>query len=165
MKNLLLFFLLFFHALHADEIVGFWKSIDPKTKEQDSIIAIYECGGCYYGRIILTYDPGGFFADTIYAPYKRAPGMVGEPYYCGLDIIWHLQKRGGKYVDGKILDPLHGKVYNVELWREGRNLVVRGKLLCFGRNHIWIPAEEGDFPPNFQIPNLSLLTPRICQTK
>lgn len=165
MKKLLflsMFCLFSFHfPSHAEEIVNFWKTVDEKTHQAQSIIAIYPYEGKYFGRIILTFDDDGKSKDTIYHPVDKAPGVVGNPYYSGLDIIWNLEKEGDKYTNGKILDPQKGKVYNAEAWLEGDDLIVRGELLIFGRNQTWPRAQESDFPSDFKKPDLSSITPKI----
>ena len=41
-------------------------------------------------------------------------------------------EKDGKNLDGgKILDPKKGKVYSCEMWRDGENLIVRGKIAFF----------------------------------
>lgn len=146
------------------EIVGFWKTVNEKTMKPESVIAIYQYHGQYFGRIMLTYDNDGAVQDTIYQPKKRASGVVGNPYYVGMDIIWGLKKEGDKYKDGSILDPEKGYIYGAEAWKQGEKLIVRGKLLMFGRNQTWPPAEESDFPEGFRKPDLTALTPLIPKT-
>lgn len=155
------FYLLSFHSLFSQDIIGFWKSIDEKTGRPQSIIGIYEYQGAYYGRIIVTYNDEGSVADTIYNAKERAPGVIGHPFYAGMDIIWELEKHPNKYKDGHILDPEHGKIYDAELWINHNKLVVRGELLFFGRNQEWPLATEKDFPPNFKKPDLAKLVPTI----
>lgn len=152
------------HLNQGGDITGFWKTVDEKTLKPQSIIAIYPYQGHYFGRIILTYYEDGSVQDTIYNPKKRALGVVGNPYYVGLDIIWGLKNEGSKYKDGTILDPEKGHVYGAEAWRQDDKLIVRGKLLIFGRNQTWPPATEIDFPDGFQKPDLSLLIPVIPKT-
>ena len=41
----------------------------------------------------------------------------------------------------KILDPKKGKVYGCAMWRDGENLIVRGKIAFLGRNQTWLPDE------------------------
>ena|SRR5579872_2791159 len=148
----------------AEDIGGFWKTINEKTGEAQAVIAVYEHEGRYYGRIIGSYGPDGKMHDTIYTPIKRAPGLVDQPFYSGLDIIWFLVDRGSKF-KGKILDPEHGDVYNSELWIDNGNLVVRGKVLMFGRSQTWLPAVKADFPEGFKLPNLKTLVPNIPTVK
>jgi uncharacterized protein (DUF2147 family) len=163
------FFCLFFVSLAffcnraaAEDITGFWKSINEETGKPQCIVAIYEYDDKCYGRIIGTFDDDQKLTETIYAPKERAPGVIGKPFYCGLDIIWDLIDNGISY-KGKILDPQKGNVYNSELWIEKGNLVVRGKLLFFGRNQTWVAASPSDFPKGFKKPSLESLVPVIPQ--
>lgn len=90
-----LFFLLAFCATaFAQDIGGFWKAVNEKTGKADCIVAVYQYQGIYYGRIIGTYNQDGVMDDTIYAPVDRAPGVIGNPFYCGLDFIWGLREKG-----------------------------------------------------------------------
>lgn len=146
----------------AEEIVGFWKTINDEGKAQ-CIIAVYEYEGLCYGRIIGTFGANGNMKDSIYKPVEKAPGVVGDRYYSGLDIIWYLEDNGYKF-KGKILDPEHGKVYTAELWREFENLIVRGKLGPFGRSQTWQAAIDSDFPKDFKKPDLKALIPDIPET-
>jgi uncharacterized protein (DUF2147 family) len=149
-------------SIFSDDIKGFWKTINEEGKAQ-CIIAVYGYGDVYYGRIIGTFDDNGKMDDTIYHPVKRAPGVVGTPFYSGLDIIWGLVDVGVKY-KGKILDPEKGNIYNSEMWVDNDgNLIVRGKYMVFGRSQKWFPAEDGDFPKDFKKPNLDELVPSIPQ--
>ena len=160
MFKVFLCLLVSFGLFSTEDISGFWKTIDDKTGQARSVIAIYESGGFYYGKIIGSFDDHGKIKDSIYAPVGRAPGLVGQPFYSGLDIIWYLVDTGNQF-KGKILDPEHGKVYNAELWIEHGDLVVRGKLLMFGRSQTWVRAKESDFPKGFKLPDLKSLTPAV----
>lgn len=163
MKSLILLLMTVFSPLAAQEIIGFWKSVDEHTSKPQSIVAIYEYQGKYFGRIIATYGENGQVQDSIYAPKERAPGIVGKPFYAGLDIIYDVQKEGDRYKDGKIVDPQEGKVYSTEIWVQNGNLIVRGEVLFFGRNQTWPPASDSDFPAGFKKPDLSKLVPQIPQ--
>jgi len=159
-----LFLLVCTQGVLAADIVGFWKTVDEKTGHAQSLVAIYEYQNKYYGRMIATYEDGSI-DDTMYAPKTRAPGVVGHPFYSGMDFIWDLQPNGSKYTDGKILDPQRGRIYNAEAWVEDGNLIVRGKLLFFGRNQTWPAATEKDFPTGFKKPDLNQLVPSIPKVK
>ncbi len=126
----LIYMLTFCGVALAQDIGGFWKTVDEKTGKAESIIALYQYQGKYFGRIIGSFDDNGNIKDSIYAPKGRATGVDGSPYYCGMDIIWNVQKRKSKY-KGKIMDPRNGKVYNAGLWIRDGDLVVRGELLFF----------------------------------
>ena len=160
------FFLFVFlcRALFGASIEGFWKTVDEATGHPRCVLAVYEYDGVYFGRIVGTFSDKGEMNDTIYKPIGRAPGVVGDPYYSGLDILWDLRYAGISY-KGKILDPQKGNVYNAELWTEGSNLIVRGKLLIFGRNHTWYPAQPKDFPKGFKMPALNSFVPVIPKVK
>lgn len=145
----------------SEDIVGFWKTVDEKTGKPQSVVAIYPYQDKYYGRLIVTFDEGGKIEDTIYQATNRAPGVVGTPFYAGLDIIWNLKPDGKKFIDGEILDPEHGRIYGAEVWRKGEDLIVRGKVLFLGRNQTWPRAVEEDFPKGFQKPDLTKMTPVI----
>lgn len=145
----------------ADDILGFWKTIDENTGKAQSIIAIYEYQGRYYGRIMATYNENGRIKDSIYHPVERAPGVIGNPFYSGLDIIWNLRNKENKFLDGKILDPQKGKVYGAELWRKNDQLVVRGKLWIFGRSQVWQPVADSEFKK----PDLRKFVPQIPQVR
>ena len=148
----------------AEDISGFWKSVNEEG-HAECIFGIYEYDGLYYGRIIGTYNSEGKMDDTIYHPKERAPGVIGKPFYSGLDIVWGLNDSGAKF-KGKILDPQKGNIYNCELWinSEG-NLVVRGKFLFIGKSRVWLPAHLSDFPTDFQVPDLAEFVPEIPQVK
>ncbi len=148
----------------AQGIVGYWKTINEKTNQPESLVAIYENNHHYYGRIIATYEDGKL-KERLGSASERAPGVVGEPTYVGLDFIWDLEKEGDKYIDGRIMDPEEGKVYDAELWVENGKLKVRGKIWIFGRTQTWLPATERDFPSDFPKPSLNNMIPNIRKVK
>ena len=151
----------FLFGLNADDIDGFWKTVTEKNEKSYSVIAIYEYKGKRYGKIIATYA-NGVMKDNLYMPTNRAPGVFGNPFYCGMDMIWDLRKDGDRY-KGKILDPEKGNLYNAELWVKDGKLVVRGKVLFIGKNQTWRPAEPSDFPKSFKMPDTKTFVPNIPQ--
>ncbi|HSW87388.1 MAG TPA: DUF2147 domain-containing protein [Rhabdochlamydiaceae bacterium] len=153
----------FCSKLAAQDISGFWKKVG-KDGQTRCVVAVYEYQNKYYGQIIATYDKKGQMSETIYKPKGRAPGVKGNPFYCGMDFIWDLQHKGSRY-KGRILDPQRGKVYQSELWVKDGNLIVRGEILFFGRNEEWFPVKDTDFPSDFIKPDLKKLIPIIPQVK
>lgn len=153
--------LTFSPLIAADSIIGFWKTIDENSGRAQSVIAIYEYQGKYFGRIVATLDNNEKIKDTIYQPRERAPGVIGNPFYAGLDIIWNLKNNGKKFTQGEILDPQKGRIYGAEMWLNNGNLVVRGKLLIFGRNQTWIPFADHEFTVAFRKPDLRTFVPSI----
>lgn len=129
-------------------ITGYWTTIDDETGKAKSVVQIYQYKGKYYGRIV----------DLLEDKNARA-ATPGRPLIMGMHIIWDLEKDGKTYEDGEILDPKNGKVYGCEVWREGKNLIVRGKIAFFGRNQTWLPnttykAPEDSAPPVPKKPRL-----------
>ena len=170
MNKLLLVFLLCIigfgmDLIADDDVVGFWKTVNDKTGKAESVVAVYEYQGKYYGRLVAAFNKEGVIDDTIYEPRDRAPGVEGNPYYSGMDIIWDLKKKGSKYADGKVIDPEKGRVYDAEMWIKDGNLIMRGELLFFGENETWPPMKDEEFPKNFKKPDVSTFVPVIPQVK
>lgn len=157
--------LLFTNSLFSEDIKGFWKTIDDKTGKAQSIIAIYPFQDKYYGRIIATYDDKGKIKESLSNPIEKAPGVKGNPYYIGLDIIWDLKKDNDKFTRGKILDPEQGKVYVAEAWKKNGKLNVRGEILFLYRDQEWLPVKESDLPKEMPKVDLNNLTPRIPEVR
>jgi uncharacterized protein (DUF2147 family) len=163
MKRILVAFILMMTCCKvwaADNIAGFWKSINDDTGKAQCIVAMYEYKGKYYGRIVATCDKEGIISDSIYKPVDRAPGVVGNPYYAGLDLLWDLRDKGDKY-KGKIVDPEKGGIYTATVWTEDGNLNVRGQLLIFGKTVTWLPTTKADFPKSFKMPDVKKFVPVI----
>lgn len=154
-------------SIFADaDIKGLWTAMDDATGKPGCIVSMYEYQGKFFGRIIAIYDdkkPDELYG-TIDNPKKRAPGIKGHPFYSGLDLVYNLVRHGSKYV-GNIVDPRKGDVYNAEVWREGKNLIVRGKLWIFGRNQTWYPVDEKKLPKDFKVPDSSTFVPKIPEAK
>ena len=156
---LLAVFIFSVSVLWADNsVLGLWKTVDDKTGEVKSIVKVYEYRGKVFGRILVTYEDGRL-KDTYDDPDYRAEEVKGQPFFAGLDIIWNMVRKGDKWKKGKIMDPKEGKVYSSEMWRDGNDLVVRGKIGPFGRNQTWLSASAADLPSGVQEP--SSLTPVI----
>lgn len=125
----------------AADISGTWKQIDDKTGSPKALIQIrQEKDGRYVGKIVkITPRPGYVPRETCVdcpEPYRNKPIL-------GLDIIHHLESLGdNNYGNGKIIDPLTGKLYSVKgrLISNGRLLQLRGYLgiSSLGRTQVWI---------------------------
>lgn len=160
-KKFIFLFVCLSLSLLAEEITGFWQTTNEKTHKPNSVIAVYNYKGRYFGRIIATYNKEGVMDDTIYNPKERAPGIVGKPYYCGLDIVCDVARTGDNSFKGYVIDPKGGKIYRASLWRENENLILRGKMFVFGENRTWLPFPEKDFNSTFKKPDLSSFVPVI----
>lgn len=155
------FILLFCSVLTAQNITGFWRTIDDKTNKPNSVVAVYPYEGKYYVRIIGSFNEQGEIDDSIYNPQGRAPGIVGHPYYSGLDFVWDAVYQGGGRFAGYVIDPRNGNIYNAQLRKKGDNLILRGELLIFGRNQEWPPFPEDRFNDKFKKPDISTFVPVI----
>ncbi len=146
-------------------ISGLWKSRDQHSDRPRALVAIYKYQGEYYGRMLATYDEDGNIQDTILDMKEKAPGVVGNPPYCGMDFIYSVTKmdREDKY-RGKILDPQKGKVYDAEFWLSGDDLIVRGKVWIFGKNILWLKASKQDLPKGFSLNKINDFVPVIPRT-
>lgn len=144
-------------------IVGFWQTLNQNTKKPQGIVAIYEYQGKYYGRLIGSYNAEGKIDDSIYKPVERAPGIRGNPHYCGIDFVWSLRPAGSRY-KGKVIDPRKGNVYDAEVWRRGNDLILRGKVMMFGKNLTWLPADHV-FSLGFKKPNVEKFIPTRPRVK
>lgn len=142
-----------------DNITGFWYTVNKKTGKPGAVVAVYSYKGKYYGKIIGTHNEKGVLDDTIYHPKSRAPGLEGKPFYSGLDIVWDAAQDDGEgRYKGYVVDPVKGKIYHAELWRDSNNLILRGKLFIFGRNEVWPPFTQ--FTKEFPKPELAKLIPQ-----
>lgn len=131
----------------AADVTGNWRSIDDKTGFARSIINIKKTAdGTYSGTIskVLTHEG--------YTPKKfcvNCPAPFTDKPIEGLNIIWGLvavPSTKGVYDNGKILDPLSGKIYRAKLTlgTDGKTLNVRGYIgfSMFGRSQIWQRESE-----------------------
>lgn len=157
----LLLFLCLFCNLSADEITGFWQTINKRTGKPNSVFAVYPYQGNYYARLIGIYEDDGQLKDTIYHPVRKTEGVKGHPYYSGLDIVWGAKPIGMDKFKGRVMDPRNGKVYDAVLWKQQGNLILRGQVFVFGRNEVWPPFPEENFNKNFKKPDISTFVPNI----
>ncbi len=127
----------------AQDITGFWTTIDDETKQPKSVVHLYAHDGKVYGRVVKLFNN----------PDATAKNVVGAPRILGLDILWDMQDAGERFKGGEILDPKKGKVYKCEAWRDGDNLIVRGKIAFLGRNQTWLPAAGFPSPATAPVPN------------
>ena len=146
-------------ALAADDITGLWKGLDEETGETKMLAYLYEYQGRGYGRMVATYHEG-VLREFMGGPVSDiADKWAGNPAYVGMDLIWDMEDRGSKWKKGCICDAEKGKIYGCEMWIEGENLVVRGKVGPFGGNQIWFPVEDSEIPSGLDYGNPSSWVP------
>jgi uncharacterized protein (DUF2147 family) len=122
-------------SVSAKDFVGLWTTVDDETKEQKSVVRIYRHGDKYFGRIV-----------NLFKNKDAVAKLPDSPKILNLDIIWNMENDGKNLDGGKILDPKKGKVYSCEIWRDGKNLIVRGKIAFLGRNQTWLPYNGEPLP-------------------
>jgi hypothetical protein len=59
------------------------------------------------------------------------------------------------------MDPRKGRTFNVELWVQDGDLIVRGELFFFGKNEVWHRATQSDFSIHFKKPDTTAFVPVI----
>ena len=140
MKNSVLALLLLVSvaaSAQVGNILGDWKTIDDKTGERRSVVAIYqESDGLYYGKIakMLVGEPG-----------LKCTTCKDEDYNApleGLVIIRGMKfdAKANALTGGKVLDPESGKFYYGKIYTKDGKLVLRGSLDkagLLGRNQTW----------------------------
>ena len=119
--------------------VGTWTTIDDATGQPKSEIEVYETAdGKLAGRVarVLQSTRGpNAFCEKCRGERKNQPieGMV---------ILWGMQRSGGEWKGGQILDPASGKVYSATMQPDaaGKQLQVRGFMgfSLLGRTQVWV---------------------------
>lgn len=157
-----------FVAHAANPIAGMYQTIDDKTNQPKSIVAIYEYNDDddveVAGRIVALYGADGKISETIANPVKIADKVKGAPHYAGLDIIWDMEwdDDDNRYEDGKIMDPTSGSVYSSVIWQEAPGtLNVRGKIGPIGRTQKWRALDAANLPAEIKNIDTSNWTPKI----
>ena len=121
--------------------VGTWHSIDDKTQEIKSEIAIADNGGVLTGRIakLLRKDAKQDAVCDLCTDDRKDKPILG------MEIIRGAKKQDGKEVweGGKILDPENGKTYTLRLTpiEAGKKLDVRGSVFGIGRTQTWVRVQ------------------------
>lgn len=124
------------------QIEGKWKTIDDETGEAKSIVEIWKANdGLYYGKIIKLFDETK--QNDVCDECDKDDPRYNKPIV-GMLIIRKMEKvDDNEWDEGDILDPANGKVYDCKMWREGKNLQVRGYIgwSLIGRSQTWLPAK------------------------
>jgi uncharacterized protein (DUF2147 family) len=133
---------------HADggadkNIYGYWKSLDKETGKTQSIFRIWEDKGKLVGKVVKSFPkPNG---DKPQELCTECSGNQKDKPVIGLIFLWGLEldkENPRKWVDGKVLNPEDGKVYNaeLELGQDAKTLTIYGyikMLVKLGGSNTW----------------------------
>ncbi|MCF6240348.1 MAG: DUF2147 domain-containing protein [Bacteroidales bacterium] len=141
-SSLMMFVFLMMSTVAFSQIEGKWKTIDDETGEAKSIVEIWKAkDGLYYGKIIKLFDETK--QNDVCDECDKDDPRYNKPII-GMVIIRKMEKvEDNEWDEGDILDPANGKVYDCKMWREGKNLQVRGYIgwSLIGRSQTWLPAQ------------------------
>lgn len=136
-------------AFAGEIVLGYWKTIDDKTKSKKSIVKIFKKGGKYFGKIIRLFRKPS--QDQNPKCTKCTDHRKNKPII-GMQILENLKKAPSKwkgrdwYNKGKILDPNNGKIYGtwISPTNDGKKLLVRGFIgfSLIGRSQTWLRAKK-----------------------
>ena len=126
---------------------GYWKHVDDDTGKTDSIFKVWRENGELKGRIVKMIPVNE--DDKPNPVCTECEGERKNQPIEGMLMIWgfHFDKEDKKWVEGKILNPEDGKVYNSEITLTNKGLEVYGYIrviVKIGGTSIWTrptPAE------------------------
>lgn len=141
MKKNIITLTLFLVAMttQSQTIFGKWHSTNEDTGEVDSVIEVYKKDAKAFAKVIAIKNPARKDAvcDLCEGKNKNKPIL-------GLNILTGLEKDGGEWSGGKILDPRNGKVYKCYIKLVAPNkLKIRGYIgfSLIGKTAYWQRAE------------------------
>lgn len=123
-------------SIHAQSVIGRWKTIDDDSNKPKSIVEVYEKNGKIFGRIEKLYLEPGEDPDPV---CDECTDHRKDKKVMGMMIITDMEKDGDEWNGGKILDPENGKIYRCKIWVEDGNLKVRGYIAFLYRTQTWLP--------------------------
>ncbi|OTG95191.1 MULTISPECIES: DUF2147 domain-containing protein [unclassified Acinetobacter] len=135
---------LFSSSAIAENIVGTWRYMDDKTGEAKGLVKIeQQANGTYAGTALKATPRAGYipkeFCTNCPAPYTNKP-IIGMQVISGLQTEDQMN-----YTNGKIIDPVSGKVYRLKgrISANGKKLFLRGYMgvSAVGRNQTWLRVE------------------------
>lgn len=123
------------YANPTPSVVGFWETIDDRTGQKKAIIKIVEVGRHIEGQIVKVYwkEKDNHICVACHGKLKNQPIE-------GIRFLWGLEKTSPNlWMNGEILDPHNGQVYQVRIIKQKNNLFVRAYLgiPILGRTQVW----------------------------
>lgn len=122
-------------SFQPNSVIGTWVNIDDETGVEKSEIVLYIKDGKLYGRIerlLIPEDQGKVCVNC--------KGKEKDQPIEGLIIVKGLEQEGDSWIDGDIMDPANGKLYDCTISLDDVNtLNVRGFIgfSFLGRTQIW----------------------------
>lgn len=118
--------------------VGLWEQVGDDGRVS-GWFQIYDRGdGIYEGKLVKMFHRPGEPTNPI---CTRCPGEQRNQPTLGLTLIKGMKREGNSFVNGSILDPRDGNVYNarMDLSPDGQRLMMRGFLgiELFGQTQTW----------------------------
>ncbi len=125
---------------------GLWQATDRENGQPTGWFLIADHGGVYDGMIVRMFMKPGEDPNPVCG--QCTDDRHDKPWL-GLDIIRGMKRDGMKYVDGSILDPRHGSIYNamMTLSPDAQTLVVRGYIgiSLLGQDQYWTRLPDTAF--------------------
>lgn len=139
------------HASDADQINGYWRSIDDATGFAKAIVQIQKASnGTYLATVAETIERPNYTAAEFCVD---CPAPFTNRKIVDMPVVWNMKadpKKDLHYTGGYIIDPLSGKIYAAEakLSPDNRRLTLRGKVIGAGilnRSQTWL--RENNYTP------------------
>lgn len=137
MKHLLSILILAIFSNIGDaqtDITGYWINTDDEDGQEKSVIQIYRTQDGTYEAKVVELLPAATLKIC-----SACPGDKKDQPILGMVIFWDLKPYKDYYSYGQIMDPKSGKVYKLNVSREGNQLEVRGYIgiSAVGRSQYW----------------------------
>jgi len=127
----------------SQSVTGNWMTLDEETGYPRAIIRIDSS----------QYGIEGMVSKLVDLPYEgtdpvclKCPGRLEGKKVLGMTFIWGFKRNNNEWVQGKILDPANGEIYQSKLWLEDdTTLKVRGyagPMNLFFRTQTWVRMDK-----------------------
>lgn len=103
---------------------GKWKTIDDITGKIEAEVEVWIENNELKGQVVTVFNDSGIDSAVL---CTKCSGELKNKPITGMKIMWGFSKKDNKWIDGKILDPANGKIYNCTL-----ELQTKDKLKVFG---------------------------------
>jgi len=119
----------------SSDIAGRWITINDHTGDAGSVVEVVVDGDRALGYVRMLMRPERLKSHCDLCKDDRQDQPI-----IGMQILRGLRRDGNEWVDGRILDPQEGKIYDCKVWVEDGHLKLRGYVGFLYRTQSWIPA-------------------------